>query len=113
IIDILKTLISPFFLLITLIIFFQYYTSIDNPTKATLTSILFGIIGGIIGTVIFTYLEIYIMPEDFIYMFIVSIILSLINPRLICFAYGGSIVVLSNLIIGYPDIDIYKFMMII
>lgn len=113
IIDILKTFISPFFILITIIIFSQYYKVVDSPIKATITSIVFGSFGGILGTVIFTYLRIYLIPQDFIYIFTVAIILSLINPHLVCFAYGGSIVVLSNLIIGYPNIDSYEFMVVV
>ncbi|HLR21130.1 MAG TPA: hypothetical protein VK087_03915 [Tissierellaceae bacterium] len=113
IIDILKTFTSPFFILILLMVFLQYYKRIDKPIKATLNSMMFGILGGVIGTVVFIYLEIYIIPKDFIYIFIVAIVLSLIDPRLVCFAYGGSLVVLSNLIIGYPDIDAYKFMIVI
>lgn len=113
IVDILKTFISPFFILFFLLVFLQYYNIIDNPIKATLSSVFFGIIAGIIATVIFIYLEIYIIPKDFIYMFIVSIILSLLDCRLICFAYSGSLLVLSNLIISWPDIDNYKFMILI
>lgn len=113
IIDILKTFISPFFILISLIIFFQYYKVVASPIKAVLTSIFWGSLGGIIATVVFIYLKIYLIPKDFIYIFIVAIILSLVNPRLVCFAYAGSIVVLSKLIIGYPDIDCYEFMIVI
>ena len=59
---------------------------------ATITSIIYGIFGGIIATVLFIYLQIYIIPKDFIYIFVVAIILSLINVRFMCFSYGGSIV---------------------
>lgn len=113
IMDILRTFISPFFILIVIIIFSQYYKTVNSPIKAIMTSIIFGTFGGIIGTVVFTYLRIYLIPKDFIYIFSVAMILSLINPRLVCFAYGGSIVVLSNLIVGYPNINSYKIMKVV
>lgn len=113
IIDILKTLYSPFFLLITIILYFQYNRTVQSPIKATITSIVYGVLGGIIATVSFIYLEVQVIPKDFIYIFIVAILLSLIDLRFICFAYGGSIVVFSNLIFGYPQIDSYEIMVVV
>src|SRR5699024_6017793 len=111
--DILKTLTSPFFIIITMIIFFQYKEASLSPLKATLTSILYGIFGGIIATVSFIYLEIYIMPREFMYILIFAIILSLIDTRFVCFSYGGSLLVLSNIIFGYPQIDTYEVMIVV
>lgn len=113
IIDILKTFISPFFLIIIVIIYSQYNSLVNAPFKATITSIIYGIFGGIIATVLFIYLQIYIIPKDFIYIFVVAIILSLINVRFMCFSYGGSIVALSNLIMGYPKLDSYELILVV
>lgn len=113
IVDILKTYISPFFILMLIIIYFQYRGIVDSPVKATITSMIYGSLGGIIATILFIYLRIYIIPKDFIYIFFVAILLSLVNTRFMCFAYGGSIVALGNLLTGYPDVDPQDIMTIV
>lgn len=113
IIDILGILRSPFFILVIIIIYFQYKEGTEKPILATISSIFFGMIGGLIATVIFIYLQVYLVPIDFIYIFVVTILLSLIDTRFVCFAYGGSIVVLLNLIFGFPDIDRYDLMQLV
>ena len=113
IIDILRILRSPFFILIIIMIYFQYRKNTKNPILATASSILYGMMGGLITTVIFLYLQVYLIPMDFIYILIVTILLSFIDTRFICFAYGGSIVVLLNLIFGFPNIDKYDLMQLV
>ncbi len=113
IIDILRILKSPFFILVIIIIYFQYKGNIEKPILATISSILYGMIGGLIATVALLYLQVYLVPMDFIYIFIVTILLSLVDTRFICFAYGGSIVVLLNLIFGFPNIDRYDLMQLV
>ena len=113
IMDIFRTFKSPFFILIFLIIYYQYRQSAKMPLLATLNSIIYGLIGGIIATVAFLYLQVYLIPMDFIYILLVTILLSLIDTRFVCFAYGGSIVVLSNLIFGFPHVDAYDLMLLV
>ncbi|MEW8973501.1 MAG: hypothetical protein AB2375_04830 [Tissierellaceae bacterium] len=113
IIDILKTYVSPFFILMLIIIYFQYRGIVDSPIKATITSVIYGSLGGVIATVLFIYLRIYIIPKDFIYIFVVAILLSLIDARFMCFAYGGSIVALGSLIFKYPTIDSQELMIVV
>lgn len=113
IIDILRMLKSPFFILIIIVVFFQYKKSIKMPIIATIYSIIYGMIGGLIATVILLYLQVYLVPMDFIYIFIVMILLSFIDIRFICFAYGGSIVVIFNLIFGFPNVDYYDLMLLV
>ena len=113
IIDILRMLKSPFFILVITVVFFQYKKSTKKPIVATIYSIIYGMIGGLIATVILLYLQVYLVPMDFIYIFIVTILLSLIDIRFVCFAYGGSIVVLFNLILGFPNVDQYDLMLLV
>lgn len=123
IIDILNTFKSPFFIVILSIIYFQYY-KIGKMEKETigyrksailklLVSTSFGILGGIITTVIFLYLGIVVIPKEFMYILVVAIFLSLINPRYMCFSYGGALVSLSSLILGYPKIQIPQIMSVV
>lgn len=123
IIDILNTLKSPFYIMVLGIIYFQYY-KIGKMEKEVLgyrksaigkliISTIFGIFGGIITTVIFLYLGVAIIPKDFMYILIAAIGLSFINPRYMCFAYGGAIVSLCSLIFGYPKIQISQVMSVV
>lgn len=123
IIDILNTLKSPFFIIVLGIIYFQYYKigkmekEVFGYKKSAIVklvvSTIFGIFGGIITTVIFLYLGVAIIPKDFMYILIAAITLSFINPRYMCFAYGGAIVSLCSLIFGYPKIQIPQVMSVV
>lgn len=123
IMDILNTFKSPFFIMVLVIIYIQYH-EIGKMEREVLgykrsvmlkliVSTVFGAIGGVIATVIFLYLGVVVIPKDFIYILIAAITLSFINPRYMCFAYGGSIVSLFNLILGYPDVQISQVMSVV
>ena len=122
-IDIINTLVSPFFIAIFLIIIYQYY-KIDksdyglsvNKKSALFKSInssLYGIFGGFLSTIAFIYLEVVIVPKDFMYILTTAILLSLINPRFMCFAYGGSIISLLSIIINFPRIETKDIMLVV
>lgn len=122
-IDIINTVLSPFFIAIFFIILYQYYKigkseyslSINKSSFLlnTLNSTIFGIFGGVISTVTFIYLEVVIVPLDFMYIFTAAIVLAFINPRFMCFAYGGGLVCLLSLIIGIPKIQVTDIMTIV
>ncbi|NLK43822.1 MAG: PDZ domain-containing protein [Tissierellia bacterium] len=123
IIDILNTLKSPFFILVFSIICFQYYQISKMEKKylgykksllmKAIVSTFFGILGGIITTVAFLYLGVVAIPKDYLYILFVVIILSFFNPRFMCFSYGGGIVFLSSLILGFPKIEISQVMSVV
>ena len=123
IIDIFNTLKSPFFIAVLFIIYLQYYKiggiekKIIGYRRSALLKLIrssiFGIFGGIIATVLFLYLGVVIIPIDFMYILIAAIVLSLINPRYMCFSYGGGLVSLSSLIIGFPKIEISQVMSVV
>lgn len=122
-IDIKNTLLSPFFIVVFLIIYYQYHQiirgdkNLSNIKKSTLLVTLnatfYGIVGGFITTIAFIYLEVVVIPKDFMYILAVAIVLSLINPRFMCFAYGGSLVYLSSMIIGYPKLMNKNIMIVV
>ena len=122
-IDIFNTLLSPFFILIFFIIFYQYYKlgkseyslSINkfSALNMTVNSTIYGIFGGFISTILFIYLEVAIIPKDFMYILTIAILLSLIDQRFMCFAYGGSIVSLLSIFLGYPKIDTRDIMLVV
>lgn len=111
--DILKGLASPFFIFVFSTIYFQYYKKTEAPLKAAVISLLYGLVGGAIVTVALIYLEIYIIPLEYIYILIISILLSMIDSRFICFSYGGSLLSLISLVFHYPKINISELMIVI
>jgi hypothetical protein len=123
IMDIIRTLTSPFFIIIFLIILYQYYKlsksenciSINkfSPFLSALNSAFYGAIGGVISTVAFIYLEVVVIPRDFMYIIIIAIILSFINTRFMCIAYGGSILSLLSILFGLPVGDTRDIMLIV
>lgn len=123
IIDILNTLKSPFFIGIIFIIYFQYYKigrmerEIRGYRRNTflklIRSVIFGMFGGIITTVLFLYLGVVVIPKDFMYILVAAIGLSFINPRYMCFAYGGGVISLVSLTLGFPKIQISQVMSVV
>lgn len=123
IIDIYNTMKSPFFIAVIFIIYFQYYKIgklekdiLEKSRSALLKTIIsaaFGIFGGIIVTIIFIYLGVVVDPKEFMYILISAIILSLINPRYMCFAYAGGLLSIISIIFDYPKIDVRQIMAIV
>ena len=104
------TFITPFFWLVIFIVFMQYRRSvnmekklfgqaINNVAQQTLYSIFFGIIGGIFGSFFLLILGISLDKIGIIYLWPVAILLFMINPRYLCFAYAGGILAVSSLLL--------------
>lgn len=121
---IIQTCKSPFYWIVIGIIFYQYNKIGEWERKAlgkykrdlfynVLSSMLMGWFGGILGSVIFLYLGTTINVTDFYSILILAILLSLIHPRYMCFAYGGGIISLINLKFGYPNINVSEIMVVI
>ena len=103
------TLKSPFFWIVVGIIFFQYVKigemekGILGENKVSsfynvLISTMFGMMGGVLGSVIFIHLGTVINPEDFYFILPLAILLSMVNPRFICFFFFFGIISLLCLI---------------
>src|SRR5471030_1317210 len=66
--------------------------SVNSSIELTLSQLVLGIIGGCIGSLILTGLGVVFSWNSGIsYLFVISIILMFIKPRLICFSYSGAI----------------------
>ena len=66
--------------------------SVNSSIELTLSQLVLGIVGGCIGSIILTSLGVVFSTNSGIeYLFIISIVLMFIKPRLICFSYSGAI----------------------
>lgn len=80
-----------------------------------LGSILNGLFGGIIASVLVVTLGVTIQvntgnptwsSSGILYIWIVALLLSMIDPRYLCFSYAGGIVALVHLLTGFPDVNV-------
>ncbi len=78
--------------------------------RSALVSTTFGIIGGILGSVLLVFLGIDLAGIGISQLWLVAIVLMLIQPRFLCFAYGAGLLSISNLLFAYPDISIPQLM---
>ncbi len=116
----LKLLISPIFWIVVFFIGFQYkkvYARSNNNNyanesfvKQTLLSTFYGIIGGIIGSFLMIIVGISISDIGIGFLWIVAIILMLINIRFLCFAYAGTVISISYLLFGWPQVEVAQLM---
>ncbi len=66
--------------------------SVNSSIELTLSQLVLGILGGAIGSLILTSLGIvFSLNSGIAYLFIISIFLMFIKPRLICFSYSAAI----------------------
>lgn len=104
------TFINPLFWLVLILVFFQYRRvvamekslfgqAVNNMWRQTFYSMLLGIAGGIFGSFFLLLLGISLESIGIVYLWPVAILLLLINPRYLCFAYAGGIVAVTALIL--------------
>jgi hypothetical protein len=120
-----NTLTSPSFLLIYLLLFglvtWQYrrLQMMSEPLlqgrkniyfRSALVSSLLGLLGGILGSILLVFLGVDLTEMGISQLWMVAILLMLIKPRFLCFAYAAGILSISNLLFSYPDINIPQLM---
>lgn len=79
-------------------------------------SLLVGAVGGLLGSLMGFIVGISVddytqtgagsLAEGITYIWIIAILLSMINPRYLCFSYAGGLVAFSNLLIGFPSVNV-------
>lgn len=111
----LLTFTNIFFWLVVILISFQYRRMVkleekmfgvskNNVFKQTLISMGFGVIGGILASFLLIMVGISLEQIGILYLWPVAILLMIINPRYMCFAYAGGIIgVLSTVMKAYSS----------
>lgn len=77
-----------------------------------LSAVGFGLLGGLAGSCLMVFIGLTISGELY-YLWPVAILLMLINMRFLCFAYAGGLLALSNLILGFPQINVPQIMALV
>jgi len=74
---------------------------IDTPLELTLSQLVIGILAGTIGSIILSVLGVSFGNNSGIeFIFITSILLLIIRPRLVCFAYSGAVLGAVSMILN-------------
>lgn len=81
--------------------------------RATLVSMGLGLLGGIIGSLIMILVGIDIGRVNILPLWAVALLLMMISPRFLCFAYAGGVLALIGLTTGYPQMDIPQLMALV
>ncbi|PKM83487.1 MAG: PDZ domain-containing protein [Firmicutes bacterium HGW-Firmicutes-13] len=99
----LLTFANIFFWLVVILVSFQYRRMVNleekmfgvpknNVLRQTLISIGFGILGGVLASFLLIMVGISLEQVGIIYLWPLAILLMLVNPRYMCFAYAGGII---------------------
>ena len=78
----------------------------ESVWGSTLKATFYGVIGGLIGSFLMVALGISLSGIGIGTLWIVAIMLMLISPRFLCFAYAGGIISLSYLLFGWPQVNV-------
>lgn len=78
--------------------------------RSALVSSLFGFLGGILGSVLLVFLGVDLGGIGIGQLWLLAILLMLVKPRFLCFAYAAGLLSISNLLFSYPDINIPQLM---
>ena len=119
------TLTSPSFLFIYLLLFglvtlqYRRLQTMSEPLlqgrrnifwRSALVSTLAGLLGGVLGSILLVLLGVELTGIAIGHLWLLAILLMLIKPRFICFAYAAGLLSISNLLFAYPSINIPQLM---
>ncbi len=78
--------------------------------RAALISTLLGLLGGILGSMVLILLGVDLSGIAVGQLWLAAVLLMLIKPRFLCFAYAAGLLSVSSLLFGYPRINIPQLM---
>lgn len=81
--------------------------------QAALLSAGLGMVGGLAGSLLLFGAGVDLNRIAITPLWVAALLLMLINPRLLCFAYAGGLLGLGKLLFGYPDVSIPDLMALI
>lgn len=115
---------EPMFWLVILLIIYQYWKvqksqrrmlSVDafSLPQQVIMTVFFGSVGGVIGSFLLTLMGVNLSQLGLAYIWPVAIILMVVNARYLCFAYAGGLVALSNVLFGWPVVDVSQVLVLV
>lgn len=90
-----------------------YGVRLQPNWNEVVSAAMFGLAGGILGSVIMVMIGVTLTGSGLIYILPLAILLMLIDVRLICFAYAGGILALSNILFGFPQVNVSQVLALV
>lgn len=120
----LAVFIEPMFWMILALVGYQYWQLQRTQIKLfgvygytlrnqVLLAILYGSAGGIIGSFLLTVVGVTLNQVGLSYIWPVALALMLINMRFLCFAYAGGLVAVSNILFGWPEVNVSQLLALV
>lgn len=83
----------------------------NAPLSQAWEAVMHGVLGGVLGSFMAVWGGISLVippdaPSPVLYLWPVALVLSLVHPRLICFAYATTLIGLGHLLTGWPRVDV-------
>ncbi|MBP1761405.1 MAG: Cell division topological determinant MinJ [Firmicutes bacterium] len=82
----------------------------DFSLQSAFYSTLLGLLGGMAGSILLVFLGIDLSSISITALWVSALLIMLIQPRFICFAYAAGIIALTNLLFGFPRTSIPQLM---
>ncbi|MBP2640581.1 MAG: minJ [Firmicutes bacterium] len=67
---------------------------------------LYGVMGGLLASLLTTVVGVTLNQLGLSYIWPVALLLMLINMRFLCFAYAGGLIAVSNVLFGWPEVNV-------
>lgn len=110
------SLMSPLLWAIMLLIGWRYYRVSESRNiligkdsrrdwRGIFLAVLLGLAGGWLGSLLMGFSGLTINELNIPALWVAAFLLMLIHPRFLCFAYGGSIIILLTLLTGWPGVN--------
>lgn len=82
-----------------------------RPVEQTFYSLMVGSLGGMVGSLILSWTGVGLVDvpggvSALLFLWPLAFVMGLVNPRFLCFAYGTSLLGLSRLLFGWPQVDL-------
>ena len=121
-----EVFVNPIFWLVVVLVGLQYRRiaamrnaflgpGASSVVGETLQAVGFGLLGGVIGSylIVFTGLTFPGSVNAIIYLLLTAVLLMMINPRFLCFAYAGGLLAILHLLTGFPEISVPQLMALV
>ncbi|HEX6988832.1 MAG TPA: PDZ domain-containing protein [Bacillota bacterium] len=73
---------------------------------ATARALAHGLLGGVLASYLLVFTGVALGGNDLAYLWPVALLLMLLQPRFLCFSYAATLVSLSSLLTGWPQVNI-------
>lgn len=111
-----QALFSPLLWIVMALIAWRYYRLAQARNElvgknsrrdflGALSAVALGVAGGWLGSLLMGFAGLTVNELNISALWITALLLMMVHPRFVCFSYGGSLLILLNLITGWPLIN--------